>query len=43
MIAGSNYGNLVSDNVISGNDNFGVELSGNGTSGNVVQGNDDRH
>ena len=26
-------------NVISGNNNFGVELSGNGTSGNVVQGN----
>ncbi len=35
----SNYGDLVSDNVISGNNNIGVELSGNGTSGNVVQGN----
>ena len=39
VIDGSAYGNLVGDNVISGNNNFGVELSGNGTSSNVVQGN----
>ncbi len=32
-------GNLVIDNVISGNNNLGVELFGSGTSGNVVQGN----
>ena len=39
VIAGSAYGNLIDANVISGNNNLGVELSGNGTSGNVVQGN----
>ena len=32
-------GNVVSDNVISGNNNLGVKLSGGGTIGNIVQGN----